>query len=362
MSAAPIARTGTVDWGLEGPGPALGIALGGPASPAEWREILGWVDRAEALGLHSVWIPEMHFAPGVVTSPLLVLAACAARTQRLRLATTSLLLPIRPPLRLAEEVAALDRLSGGRLLLGLGRGFRAPLFDAFGIDAATKRDRFDAALDLMLARWSGRAVAREGTPFAREADPGSATDPHSALPAQRPHPPLAVAAFGRKGLLQASRRALPYLASPVEPLERIEENLAFHRENLPPGVDPNRLVVPVMRTVHAAGSDAEAARVHAALEHELQASRSRGPVPAVLARAAEADVEARVIVGTRNEVIDRLAVYRERLGMDLLVARPQVPAAAPGEREAALERLAGEVLPALARAEGRLSPRPARPG
>lgn len=347
MSAAPLDRTGPADWGLPGPGPGLGIALGGPARSRDWHDILAWVDRAEALGLHSVWVPEMHFAPGVVSSPLLVLAACAARSRRLRLGTTSLLLPIRPPLRLAEEVAALDRLSGGRLLLGLGRGFRPPLFDAFGIDASTRRDRFDAALDLMLARWAGRAVDRQATPFAREPEPGSATDPDAALPAQRPHPPLAVAAFGRKGLLQASRRGLPYLASPVEPLEMIEENLAFHRENLPAGVDPDALVVPIMRTVYVAASDSEAARVYAALERELRSSRPQGEMPPALVRAAAADVDARAIVGTRNEVIERLADYRERLGMDLLVARPQVPAAEAAGREAALERLAGEVLPAL---------------
>ncbi len=312
--------------------------------------MLCWVDRAEALGLHSVWIPEMHFAAGVATSPLLTLAAFASRSKNLRLGTTSLLLPIRPPLRVAEEVAALDRLSRGRVILGLGRGFRAPLFAAFGIDAATKRDRFDDALDLMLARWAGGTVDLDGTVFEgseEDENAGALDDPESALPHQRPHPPLAVAAFGRKGLMQASRRALPYLASPLEPLQLIEENLAFHRENLPSGIDPADIVVPVMRTVYVAASDAEAARVYAGLERESRAVRSPGKLPAAIARAAEAGVEERAIVGLRDEVIDHLARYRERLGMDLLVARPQVSAASPAEQEAALESLATEVIPAL---------------
>jgi alkanesulfonate monooxygenase SsuD/methylene tetrahydromethanopterin reductase-like flavin-dependent oxidoreductase (luciferase family) len=344
-----VINTRSPDWGLPEGRLSLGISLGGPSNPAEWQRALGWVDRAEALGLHSVWIPEMHFAPGVASSPLLILAACAARTRKLRLGTTSLLLPIRPPLRVAEEVAALDQLSGGRVLLGLGRGFRAPLFAAFGIDAATKRDRFDAALDLMLARWAGRPVDLAGTPFEGEHAAVSPADPNGAIPHQHPHPPLAVAAFGRKGLMQASRRGLPYLASPLEPLDLIAENLAFHRENLPDEVDPEGLVVPIMRTVHVAGSDEEAARVHAGLEREMRATRSGARVPAAIARAAEAGVEDRAVVGTRNEVKDRLARYRERLGMDLLVVRPQVGAASQAEREAALERLAGEVLPALGR-------------
>jgi alkanesulfonate monooxygenase SsuD/methylene tetrahydromethanopterin reductase-like flavin-dependent oxidoreductase (luciferase family) len=310
--------------------------------------VLSWVDRAESLGLHSVWIPEMHFAPAVSTSPLLVLAACAARSQRLRLGTTSLLLPIRPPLRTAEEVAALDRLSGGRVILGLGRGFRAPLFDAFGIDPATKRDRFDAALDLMLARWAGRPVSLDGTPFDSQNDAANPQAVNAARPFQSPHPPLAVAAFGRKGLLQAARRALPYLASPLEPFDLVEENLAFHRSNLPPSADPDRIVVPIMRTIYAAASDAEAERVRRALDAEMRRGlQSRTPLPAAIARAASADVRERAVVGTCSEVRDQLARYRERLGMDLLIARPQIADASQPECEAALERLVCEVLPEL---------------
>lgn len=343
-AAATIANTTALHWGLPRAGLALGISLGGVSNHAEWQRVLAWTDRAEALGLHSVWVPEMHFAPGVATSPLLVLAACAARTQRLRLGTTSLLLPIRPPLRTAEEVAALDRLSDGRLILGLGRGFRAPLFSAFGIDAREKRDRFDSALDLMLERWAGRPVTLSGTPFADEDDPGDPTGTTAALPLQRPHPPLAVAAFGRKGLLQAARRALPYLASPLESLELIEDNLAFHRANLPSGAE--RGVVPIMRTVYVAGTDEEANRVRQGLDREARAMRP-AKLPEALARAAGERLDRRTVVGTASFVADQLAEYRERLGMNLLVARPQVADASHAEREAALDRLAGEVLPAL---------------
>lgn len=343
-----LPKTHPSDWGIEGPGLQLAISLGGASTASDWQNVLGWVDRAEALGLHSVWIPEMHFAPNVTTSPLLILAACAARTEKLRLGTTSLLLPIRPPLRLAEEAAALDRLSQGRLILGLGRGFRAPLFHAFGIDVATKRERFDASLDLMLARWAGESVSLVGTPFEHEDDPGDSESPEAALPAQRPHPPLAVAAFGRLGLKQAARRGLPYLASPLESLDLIVENNHFHKENLPAGTCGDDLVVPIMRTVYAAADDAEAARVMEVLTREAVAGRRlQGSVPKAIARAAEANIEERVVVGTRNQVADQLARYRERLGMHLLVARPQVANTTPAEREAALERLALDIVPEL---------------
>ena len=76
--------------------------------------------RAEALGYESFWLPENHFNPGAIPDPLMLLAAVAAATKRIQLATTSYLLPLRNPLQAAEQVAVLDQLSGGRVLLGVG--------------------------------------------------------------------------------------------------------------------------------------------------------------------------------------------------------------------------------------------------
>jgi alkanesulfonate monooxygenase SsuD/methylene tetrahydromethanopterin reductase-like flavin-dependent oxidoreductase (luciferase family) len=339
---APVHRDECTRWGVEGL--ALGISLGGATGAAEWRQALGWVDWAERQRLHSVWLPEMHFAQGGSTSPLLCLAAFAARTRRLRLATTSLLLPIHPPLRVASEVAALDHLSRGRVLLGLGRGFRAPLFAAFGIDPATKRDRFDAALDLILAAWRGQPIDLTDTVF----EPGEGEPAElDRRPFQKPHPPLAVAAFGRKGLAQAARRGLPYLASPMEPFELVRENLDYHRECMPASLAPARPVVPVMRTVFVTENETTAARVMAGLEGESRLPRASPKLPPAIARAVGAPMQERVIVGGVAQVMDRLARYREALGMNLLVARPQLAGATPEEREASMELLCGEVLPGL---------------
>jgi alkanesulfonate monooxygenase SsuD/methylene tetrahydromethanopterin reductase-like flavin-dependent oxidoreductase (luciferase family) len=301
-------------WGIDGL--ALGISLGGISAPGDWRRQLEWVERAEELGLHSVWLPEMHFAPGACARPLLALAGFAARTRRLRLATTSLLLPIHHPLQIAEDVATLDAISGQRVVLGLGRGFRAPLFAGFGIDAATKRDLFDSSLEQIIEAWDGSS------------------------------PPMAVAAFGRKGLAQAARHGLPYLASPIESLDLLDENLRFHREQLHEDVDPGALVVPIMRTVHVAQDDAEARRVIASLEEEGK-RMMQGKVPKALGRAAAAGVEERAIIGTASRVVDQIAHYRERVGLDLLISRVEVGGARPEERHASLTRLVEEVLPAL---------------
>ena len=331
-------------WGIEKC--ALGISLGGGASARDWETSSQWAGRAEERGLHSVWLPEMHFSPGVTTSPLLLLAALAARTERLRLATTSLLLPVHDPLRIAEEIASLDELSRGRVIIGLGRGFRPALFSAFGIDPRLKRDRFDAALDLMLSAWRGETVSLEGTPFERAFDntPQRLKTPH-----QKPHPPLTVAAFGPKGLQQAARRGLPYLASPMEGFAQIQENLEIYREALPAEFADHQPIVPIMRTVFVCNDDATKNRILGRLDAEnrqyTQSAKSR--TPKVIAKAMEAPIEERVIVGGVAEVTDQIARYRNTLGMNLMVIRPQVGGTDESERIEAIDRLLEEVWPRL---------------
>jgi len=319
------------------PGLALGVSVAAPAAPGGWERLGAVAERADRLGLHSLWMPENHFQPGATPSPLLALAALATRTRRLRLATTSLLLPLHHPLRVAAETSTLDVLSGGRLLLGLGRGFRAPVFEGFQVQAATKRDRFDEALDAVLAAWSGDAVTLEGTHFgALDGTPVQL----GLRPAQRPHPPLVVAAFGPKGLRQAARRGLAYLASPLETLDTLAENYAHWSEHRA-GRSPDFPERPVMRTVFVARDDAEAMHVRDALGDEI--GRTTRRAPKALARAASGPLEARVLIGTANAVADDLARYRERLGLDLLVARTEVPGVSEAARDASLERLAALV-------------------
>ena len=136
-------------------------------------------ERADALGFGSFWLPESHFTGSTANpAPLLLLAAVAARTRRIRIATTSFLLPVRHPLQVAEEVAVLDRISHGRVILGVGRGFRKALFTAFDVSVKEKRDLFESALAVMRDAWAVKPIG-----------PGEGDAPPvvlSPLPLQRP--------------------------------------------------------------------------------------------------------------------------------------------------------------------------------
>jgi alkanesulfonate monooxygenase SsuD/methylene tetrahydromethanopterin reductase-like flavin-dependent oxidoreductase (luciferase family) len=288
-------------------------------------------ERADALGFGSFWLPESHFTGSTANpAPLLLLAAVAARTRRIRIATTSFLLPVRHPLQVAEEVAVLDRLSRGRVILGVGRGFRKALFAAFDVPVEEKRDLFESALAVMREAWAGKPVA----PDDGEAPPVTL----SPLPLQRPHPPVWVAAFGPKALAQAGRLGLPYLCSPIEPLPILERNHAAHREALAAAHGELALPVPLMRTVFVHRDAAVLRRVRDGLELQAQAL-ARAPAAAIR-RAGASPLEDRAIVGEPDAVRDGLARYRERLGMTHLVARTQIPGADEAETQASLEHLA----------------------
>ncbi|MGC7099503.1 TIGR03619 family F420-dependent LLM class oxidoreductase [Amycolatopsis lurida] len=118
--------------------------------------------RAEELGYHTAWLPDHVLPPeeygsfyGGVYEPLITLSGIAARTSRLRLGTSVLVLPLRDPFSLAKQVATLDRLSGERLTLGLGVGWDRKEFENVGSDFTTRGARTDEAIDLMRALFGG---------------------------------------------------------------------------------------------------------------------------------------------------------------------------------------------------------------
>lgn len=252
---------------------------------------------AEELGYESFWLPENHFNAGAIPEPLMLLAGVAGATTSIRLGTTSYLLTLRNPLLAAEQVAVLDQLSEGRVILGVGRGYAPDMLKAFNVVPGEKREIFEATLDTMRRAWSGEAVPVDDTT-------GITVAP---LPVQKPHPPIWVAAFGPKALAQAGRLGLPYLASPMESLTTLAKNYASHRAAGGQEVS----CVPVMRTVYVSDDRSEVEALKARL----------GEMPRPRAGADEAiDVDAWAIIGDAAFVRSRVEHYRDVLGMTHLIA------------------------------------------
>jgi hypothetical protein len=121
---------------------------------------------AEAHGFDTLWAHEHHVGGTIYPCPLMTLAAVAESTRRIRLGTNMLLLPLYHPLRVAQEAAMLDVLSGGRLILGVSAGYAADEFHAFGVPLGERGRRMREGVALIRAVWTDDAVTREGASFA----------------------------------------------------------------------------------------------------------------------------------------------------------------------------------------------------
>src|SRR4029079_18497510 len=120
---------------------------------------LDYVTAADELGYSGIFLVEHHFTgQSQVSASLNLLSYLAARTKRLRLGTAVVVLPWHNPVLLAEQVATLDLLSGGRVDFGVGKGYRDSEFDGFAIPKAEATERFDECLDILRKAWtsSGR--------------------------------------------------------------------------------------------------------------------------------------------------------------------------------------------------------------
>ena len=290
----------------------LGLTPWRISGNADARTLSRQAKLAEDWGYQSFWLPENHFTgKGSIPEPLMLLAGVASATEKIRLATTSYLLTLRHPLQAAEQVAVLDQLSNGRVTLGVGRGYQPAMLSAFSVPSKEKREIFRAALDLMLDAWAGKPVAVDETSEPVVVSP---------LPVQRPHPPIWVAAFGPKALRQAGMLGMPYLASPMEPIDRLRDNYERHRSACADeGVDePDE--IPIMRTVFVSDDGTLVRRIRDELETQARAMASTG-----IRKGMSLAVDDWAIVGGHSEVRDKIERYREELGMtDLVVTRLRI--------------------------------------
>jgi alkanesulfonate monooxygenase SsuD/methylene tetrahydromethanopterin reductase-like flavin-dependent oxidoreductase (luciferase family) len=269
-------------------------------------ELSRQAELAERWGYESFWLPENHFGEGAIPEPMMLLSAVAGATRTIRLGTTSYLLPLRHPLQAAEQVAVLDQLSNGRVILGVGRGYQPALFDAFNVVRAEKREIFADCLATMRRAWGGEAIG------------GDANVSVWPRPVQTPHPPIWVAAFGPKALRQAGTLGLPYLASPMESFDVLVRNYARHAEACEQAGVPIPNVVPIMRTVFVSHDTAMLDRVREALTTQVATMRAQA-TEAMRTRMPET-VDEWGIVGTPPQVLARIAEYRRSLGMTHLIA------------------------------------------
>lgn len=313
-----------------------------------YREALEEVTRAEELGFESVWMEEHHSVTNHYwPSPLPVLAGFATRTTRMRLGTDILVAPFYHPVRLAEDAAMLDVMSGGRFVLGIAIGYKPDEFALYGAELEKRGARFEEQLAIMKALWTQEAVSFQGAYYRVE----GRLEPKAI---SRPHPPVWIGGWGDITLRRAATLADNWIPGPTADLPRLlAGKQQFLANRKAAGRTDPVTEWPLTRDVIIADTDREArelAEKHIMISYRKEyAGGWRHPfIDAAIATDLDGLMKDRFLIGGPEQVIRALRPFVSEYGMTHLICRVFFPGLPHRHIMRELELLAREVLPAFA--------------
>jgi alkanesulfonate monooxygenase SsuD/methylene tetrahydromethanopterin reductase-like flavin-dependent oxidoreductase (luciferase family) len=284
-----------------------------------YERALQRIEIMDRSGYDAVWITEHHFNDYSVCPSIPVMGSfVAARTKNLHIATGVTLAGFYHPLRLAEEVALLDILSGGRVYWGAGRGFDPREFATFGMTADESYPRFRESVEIVMAAWRNPHITWRGKYFS--------FDDIEVLPKplQQPHPPMWVAAYSPTAIEWAAEQGYSIMLDPHSPSSMIGEKMQTWRKLLAGhGHEVDGRVIPTVRLVAIADTDSKAVEVAREgakwlLRTYVNPTGERGDSASMLQRY----VDSMVINGTHERVVGQIAQLRDEIGLDYMIAAP----------------------------------------
>src|SRR5262245_25704117 len=317
----------------------------------EYRETLELVRLAERHGFDSAWVSEHHgSSDGYLPSQLALLAAFAAVTERIELGTGVILAPLHDPLRLAEDAAVVDQLSGGRLVLGLGNGWREEAVRRFDAPRSERGARTEETVEVLRRAWTGRRFSFEGRTL--RFDRVRITP----RPARPEGVPIVLGGYDRRAVLRAGRLADGYVTDESGP-DEMRDSLALVDEGAAGvGRDPSSLEIVVLQNAFAWREGDPWPLIRDGVAHQLgtYAAWGEGADTPELDRLeplppAEEDMRAWTPAGTPEEILATLLPLVRAFGeRDLhLVVRLQYPGMDMETAAGAAEIFAADVMPAL---------------
>jgi alkanesulfonate monooxygenase SsuD/methylene tetrahydromethanopterin reductase-like flavin-dependent oxidoreductase (luciferase family) len=308
-----------------------------------YAEALELAELTEEYGLASIWVSEHHFVgDGHLPSLLPMLAAMAARTSRIKVGTALLLAPLYDPLRLIEDAHVVDQLSNGRLILGLGLGWRDEEFEALGVPQSQRVRRLTDFIEM------ARQSSRDGLVSLSDGRARPFVTPSAVSPSGVP---LWIGALAEPAIRRAGRISDGFMATEVTPAELAEQVGWARQEHRAAGRKDELTISLHLPTLCSLdGVDWESARDSLAYPNwkyeDMYAARSdseplRRPEP--MNTQEDARLRETSIIGTPAEVADRIREYTHAAGGRLhMIARSYLPSLNNAERAAALRAL-GEV-------------------
>ena len=324
----------------------LGLGLSVQHAPGDsqverLREHVEQVRLARAVGFDLIFASQHYLShPFTYFQPFPVLGRIAAEAEGMTIGTGILLLPLHQPVDVAEQIATLDVISGGRFIFGVGLGYRDNETQAMGLDPKQRVSRYVEALEVVERLWSGEPVTYKGRHF-------QLNDVRISMPTlQRPRPPIWMAANNDGGVRRAARLADAWFVNPHSTMATIDRQLALFREERALVKRPVG-EVPLIRECYLAPDAATAfAEAQPYLEPKYEAYRSWDqdkalPEGETFDLGFEALARDRFLLGDPARVADELLRYQEKLGVTAIVVRAQWPGL-PQERVLRTIRLLGE--------------------
>ena len=288
------------------------VQRGGPQGDSHgYESFIDYVCAAEAYGFESIFMVEHHFTgQGQVSSSMSVLAYLAARTKRMRLGTAVVVLPWHNPVLVAEQIATLDVLSGGRVDFGVGKGYREGEFEGFCIAPEEATERFDEAMTVIRKVWASDArFSHEGKNWRFK---NVVVEP---APVQRPHPPFWMGAGSVTSIQRAARDDYHLLLDQVTGVDDVTQKVRIYREAREAAGRPySGMQIGVTRALQIVRTPQERAK---ALATRLEVLKTIGSIARPLGPNGPESFNAHNIaeddsplLGTPEEIIERLKGLR----------------------------------------------------
>ncbi len=335
--------------------------LGEPWDKA-YREAIELAAEANRLGYHSIWASEHHGEPdGYCPSPVVACAALAVAAPNCRIGQAIALAPLHGhPLRLAEDLSVVDNLSGGRVEIGLGQGYRPAEFEMFGWPYATRTRAFEESLEILEKAWTGEAFDHDGRIYKVK---GGVLRPPPVKPGCLP---LWIGAAAPTARARAVRHRAGFLVAPLIEFEHLERQLrSFDEEVERQKAGP--LPRAVMREILVGDSAADAMKRHQpfidqvyrvqykperiGLSYVDKATGERKPLtsdnPYFM---SEEFMQERWLLGTPADIARKIVDWQPRLGMDHIIFQPRPPGMSLRQAVDEIDAIAKGVMPAVEKA------------
>lgn len=315
-----------------------------------YSEMLEEIVAAEDMGFESAWLTEHHLLEdGYCPSLLVTAAAIAARTKKVRIGTGIYLMPLHDPIRTAEDAAVVDIISNGRLILGLGLGYRQEEFDVFGKSLRERKGRIEESIDILKKSWSEGSFSFKGRYYNYDEINVTPKPVQNSIP-------IWIGAFSEPAIKRAASMNAPLFIAAIGVISIIKYLIDMHRGFLKDfGFNPDAIEQPVVREVYVSRDGRAKAwdKIKENITYTAKGYASWGSFvdrqgnlisdpsdPTIYDIALEQS-----IVGSPEECIETINHYKEAVRMDPLICRFKFPGLSHKEAMESMNLFTNEVMP-----------------